>query len=36
LGDGDVIVSPGFSCRQQIHHCTGVVAHSPMSLLQSL
>jgi Fe-S oxidoreductase len=36
LGDGELIVSPGFSCRQQIHHFTGVVAHSPMSLLQSL
>ncbi|HEX9797467.1 MAG TPA: FAD-linked oxidase C-terminal domain-containing protein [Anaerolineales bacterium] len=36
LGEGDVMVSPGFSCRQQIHHFTGVVAHSPMSLLQSL
>ena len=36
MGDGDVIVSPGFSCRQQIHHFTGVHAHSPMSLLQSL
>jgi Fe-S oxidoreductase len=36
MGDGDLIVSPGFSCRQQIHHFTGVVAHSPMSLLQSL
>jgi len=33
---GGVVVSPGFSCRQQIKHFTGVSAHSPMSLLASL
>lgn len=31
-----VVVSPGFSCRQQIKHFAGVSAHSPMSLLASL
>jgi FAD/FMN-containing dehydrogenase/Fe-S oxidoreductase len=35
--DGEtVIVAPGYSCRQQIHHFTGTVAQSPVSLLRSL
>ena len=36
LGENEVLVSPGFSCRQQIKHFTGVQSHSPMSLLASL
>lgn len=31
-----VVVAPGYSCRQQIRHFTGVAAHSPVSLLHSL
>lgn len=35
--DGEtVIVAPGYSCRQQIHHFTSTVAQSPVSLLHSL
>ncbi|MEZ4614701.1 MAG: FAD-linked oxidase C-terminal domain-containing protein [Caldilineaceae bacterium] len=30
------VVSPGFSCRQQIKHFTGVHAETPLSLLASL
>ncbi len=30
-----VVVAPGYSCRQQIHHFTGVAAHSPVSLLRT-
>jgi FAD/FMN-containing dehydrogenase/Fe-S oxidoreductase len=33
---GTVIVAPGFSCRQQIHHCTGRQAAHTASLLWSL
>lgn len=36
LDADEVIVSSGFSCRQQIKHFTGVQAHSPMSLIASL
>ena len=36
LGENEALVSPGFSCRQQIKHFTGVQSHSPMSLLASL
>ena len=36
LGDDEVLVSPGFSCRQQVKHFTAVQAHSPMSLLADL
>ena len=36
LNEGEALVSPGFSCRQQIKHFTGVEAHSPMSLLAAL
>ncbi|MEM7533485.1 MAG: FAD-linked oxidase C-terminal domain-containing protein [Chloroflexota bacterium] len=36
LAQDDVVVSPGFSCRQQIKHFTGRQAHSPMSYLASL
>jgi Fe-S oxidoreductase len=31
-----IVVAPGFSCRHQIKHFTGVEAHSPMTLLESL
>jgi Fe-S oxidoreductase len=31
-----VVVAPGFSCRQQIQHFTGVKSLSPMELLASL
>lgn len=35
--DGEtVVVAPGYSCRQQIRHFTGVTAQSPVSLLRSL
>ncbi len=36
LGKDEILVSPGFSCRQQIKHFTGVESHSPASLLASL
>lgn len=36
LDAGTTVVSPGFSCRQQIKHFTGVQAETPMSLLASL
>lgn len=36
LGDDEVLVSPGFSCRQQVKQFTAVQAHSPMSLLAEL
>ena len=36
LEANDVVVSSGFSCRQQIKHFTGVEAYSPMTLLASL
>ena len=36
LGPDGIIVTSGFSCRQQIAHFTGVQAHSPMTLLDSL
>jgi Fe-S oxidoreductase len=28
-----ILVAPGFSCRQQIHHATGRVARHPIELL---
>jgi len=34
--EDEVVVSMGFSCRQQIKHFTGVEAESPMSLLVKL
>jgi FAD/FMN-containing dehydrogenase/Fe-S oxidoreductase len=33
---GTLVVAPGFSCRHQIRHFTGVDAQSPMELLASL
>ena len=36
LGNDEVLVSPGFSCRQQVKHFAGVESHSPVSLLASL
>ena len=36
LGKDEVLVSPGFSCRQQVKHFAGVESHSPASLLASL
>lgn len=33
---GTVVVAPGFSCRHQIRHFTGIDAVSPMELLASL
>ena len=36
LGAGETVVAPGFSCRHQIVHGTGVQAHSPAGLLASL
>ena len=36
LEENETIVSPGFSCRQQIKHFTGVQSHSPVSLLATL
>ena len=36
LGQNEALVSPGFSCRQQVKHFTGVQSHSPMSLLAAL
>ena len=36
LGENEVLVSPGFSCRQQIKHFTGVESQSPLSLLATL
>ena len=32
----EVLVSPGFSCRQQVKHFTGKESHSPVSLLAQL
>ena len=31
-----LVVAPGFSCRHQIRHFTGIEATSPMVLLESL
>ncbi len=36
MKDGDVLVAPGISCRQQVHHFTGVNAVHPATLLRSL
>ena len=36
LEENEVLVSPGFSCRQQIKHFTGVRSQSPVSLLAAL
>jgi len=36
LEENEILVSPGFSCRQQVKHFTGVESHSPASLLASL
>ena len=36
MKDGDVLVAPGISCRQQVHHFTGVTAVHPATLLRSL
>ncbi len=36
LGEDGVLVSSGFSCRQQIRHFSGVQPHSPMSLVAAL
>ncbi len=36
LGENEALVSPGFSCRQQIKHFTGVQPKSPVSLLADL
>lgn len=36
LEEDEILVSPGFSCRQQVKHFTGVASHSPASLLASL
>ncbi len=36
LGENEALVSPGFSCRQQIKHFTGVQSQSPVSLLADL
>ena len=36
LGENEALVSPGFSCRQQIKHFTGVQPQSPVSLLADL
>ena len=35
-GDEAVAVAPGFSCRHQIAHFTGVDAQTPMTLLEEL
>ena len=36
LEKNEILVSPGFSCRQQIKHFTGVQSQSPTSLLATL
>lgn len=36
LPSGTAVIAPGFSCRHQIAHFTGVQAESPASLLASL
>jgi FAD/FMN-containing dehydrogenase/Fe-S oxidoreductase len=36
LKDGEVLVAPGISCRQQVAHFTGVKAMHPATLLRSL
>lgn len=36
LKENEMLVSPGFSCRQQVKHFTGVKSHSPVSLLAEL
>jgi Fe-S oxidoreductase len=36
LADGDVLVAPGTSCREQVAHFTGVRALHPAELLQAL
>ncbi len=36
LEENEALVSPGFSCRQQIKHFTGVQSQSPVSLLADL
>jgi len=36
LKDGDVLVAPGTSCREQVAHFTGVKALHPATLLHSL
>ncbi|MDE0076725.1 MAG: FAD-binding protein [Caldilineaceae bacterium] len=36
LEENEILVSPGFSCRQQIRHFTGVQSQSPTSLLAAL
>ena len=36
LGEREALVSPGFSCRQQIKHFTGVESQSPVTLLAGL
>ncbi len=36
LGENEALVSPGFSCRQQIKHFTGVQSQSAVSLLAAL
>ncbi|NKB72286.1 MAG: FAD-binding protein [Candidatus Latescibacteria bacterium] len=36
LGDGAAVVAPGFSCRHQIAHGTGVQAQSPVGLVADL
>jgi hypothetical protein len=35
-GEGSLTVAPGFSCRQQIRHFTGVRALSSMEVLEAL
>jgi Fe-S oxidoreductase len=36
VGPGTVVVAPGFSCRQQIRHFTGVEAVSAMELIEPI
>ena len=36
MKDGDVLVAPGISCRQQVEHFSGVEAVHPATLLKSL
>ncbi len=36
MKENEALVSPGFSCRQQIKHFTGIQSHSPVSLLADL
>ena len=36
LKENEILVSPGFSCRQQVKHFTGLQPHSPVSLLAAL